>query len=134
MGLEQSSRTAVAAPVDLDRFRLRRFVEQLAATGWDDSRPQIKTLPHDVQERVNILARDRNPIAAIALVRAETGAGLVECKAYVDGEIVEAAFRGPVEITRRGKRKFVLLTAEEHDRLRPGVLAPCADSDCKSRL
>jgi ribosomal protein L7/L12 len=51
---------------------------------WDDSRPQIKTLPHDVQERVNILVQDRNPIAAIALVRAETGAGLVECKAYVD--------------------------------------------------
>jgi ribosomal protein L7/L12 len=51
---------------------------------WDDSRPQIKTLPHDVQQRVNILLQDRNPIAAIALVRAETGAGLVECKAYVD--------------------------------------------------
>ncbi len=33
------------------------------------------------------------------------------------GEIVEAAFRGPVEITRRGKRKFVLLTAEDYDRL-----------------
>ena len=30
---------------------------------------------------------------------------------------VEAAFRGPVDITRRGKRKFVLLTAEEYDRL-----------------
>jgi hypothetical protein len=50
----------------------------------DDSRPQIKTLRQDVQERVNILVQDRNPIAAIALVRAETGAGLVECKAYVD--------------------------------------------------
>jgi antitoxin Phd len=33
------------------------------------------------------------------------------------GEVVEAAFRGPVEITRRGKRKFVLLTAEDYDRL-----------------
>jgi antitoxin Phd len=33
------------------------------------------------------------------------------------GELVEAAFRGPVDITRRGKRKFVLLTAEEYDRL-----------------
>src|ERR1700730_2676212 len=31
MGLEQSSRTAAA--VDFDRFRLRRFVEELAATG-----------------------------------------------------------------------------------------------------
>lgn len=34
------------------------------------------------------------------------------------GEVVEAAFRGPVEITSRGRRKFVLLTAEEFDRLR----------------
>jgi antitoxin Phd len=33
------------------------------------------------------------------------------------GEVVEAAFRGPVEITRRGRRKFVLLTAEDYDRL-----------------
>jgi antitoxin Phd len=33
------------------------------------------------------------------------------------GEVVEAAFRGPVDITRRGKRKFVLLTAEDYDRL-----------------
>ena len=33
------------------------------------------------------------------------------------GEVAEAAFRGPVEITRRGKRKFVLLTAEDYDRL-----------------
>jgi len=33
------------------------------------------------------------------------------------GEVAEAAFRRPVEITRRGKRKFVLLTAEEYDRL-----------------
>ena len=33
------------------------------------------------------------------------------------GEVVEAAFRGPVDITKRGKRKFVLLTAEEFDRL-----------------
>ena len=33
------------------------------------------------------------------------------------GEVVEAAFRGPVEITGRGKRKFILLTAEDYDRL-----------------
>jgi len=33
------------------------------------------------------------------------------------GEVVEAARRGPVEITRRGKRRFMLLTAEEYDRL-----------------
>ena len=36
------------------------------------------------------------------------------------GEVVEAAFRGPVEITKRGKRKFVLLTAEQFDRLVQG--------------
>ncbi|MFI5013339.1 MAG: type II toxin-antitoxin system Phd/YefM family antitoxin [Hyphomicrobiales bacterium] len=34
------------------------------------------------------------------------------------GEVTEAAFRGPVDITSRGKRKFVLLTAEDYDRLR----------------
>lgn len=33
------------------------------------------------------------------------------------GEIVEAAFRGPVNITSRGKRKFVILTAEDYDHL-----------------
>ena len=33
------------------------------------------------------------------------------------GEVIEAAFRGPVEITRRSKRKFMLLTAEDYDRL-----------------
>ena len=33
------------------------------------------------------------------------------------GAIVEAAHRGPVELTGRGKRKFVLLSAEEYDRL-----------------
>ena len=37
------------------------------------------------------------------------------------GEIVEAAFRGPVEITSRGKRKFVLLTADQFDRLKSGA-------------
>lgn len=34
------------------------------------------------------------------------------------GEVTEAAFRGPVDITSRGKRKFVLLTAEDYDRLK----------------
>lgn len=34
------------------------------------------------------------------------------------GEVVEAAFRGPVDITSRGRRKFVLLTADDFDRLR----------------
>ena len=38
MGLEQSSRTTAAAAVDFDRFRLRRFVEQLAATGELETR------------------------------------------------------------------------------------------------
>ena len=33
------------------------------------------------------------------------------------GEVIEAAFKGPVDITRHGKRKFVLLTAAEYDRL-----------------
>jgi prevent-host-death family protein len=33
------------------------------------------------------------------------------------GEIVEAAFRGPVTITQRGRRKFVLMTADDYDRL-----------------
>ena len=33
------------------------------------------------------------------------------------GEVVEAAYSGPVEITSRGKRKFVLLTADQFDRL-----------------
>jgi antitoxin Phd len=33
------------------------------------------------------------------------------------GEVVEAAFGGPVDITKRGKRKFVLLTAQQFDRL-----------------
>lgn len=33
------------------------------------------------------------------------------------GEIVEAAYSGPVDITSRGKRKFVLLTADLYDRL-----------------
>lgn len=33
------------------------------------------------------------------------------------GEVVEAAFQGPVDITKRGKRKFVLLTADQFDRL-----------------
>lgn len=33
------------------------------------------------------------------------------------GEVMEAAHSGPVEITSRGKRKFVILTASEYDRL-----------------
>jgi prevent-host-death family protein len=31
--------------------------------------------------------------------------------------VIKAAFRGPVEITWHGRRKFVLLTAEDYDRL-----------------
>lgn len=34
------------------------------------------------------------------------------------GEVIEAAFRGPVDITSRGKRKFVLLTADDYDRMK----------------
>lgn len=33
------------------------------------------------------------------------------------GEVVEAAHAGPVDITSRGKRKFVILTAAQFDRL-----------------
>ena len=39
MGLEQSSRTAAAAAVDFDRFRLRRFVEELAASDELETKP-----------------------------------------------------------------------------------------------
>jgi len=51
---------------------------------WVDPRPQI-TLPHDVLERVNELLQDDNYIAAIAVVREETGASLLEARTYVDG-------------------------------------------------
>jgi antitoxin Phd len=33
------------------------------------------------------------------------------------GEVVEAAFRGPIALTDRGKRKFVIIAAEDYDRL-----------------
>ena len=33
------------------------------------------------------------------------------------GEVVEAAHSGPVEITSRGKRKFVIMTAAQYDRM-----------------
>jgi hypothetical protein len=67
---------------------------------WDDTKPQIGALQHDVLERVNMLLHDRNPIAAIALVRAETGAGIVECKAYVD-DLVRKSRRMPLHRPRR---------------------------------
>jgi hypothetical protein len=51
---------------------------------WVDPTPLI-TLPHDVLERVNELLQDGNPIAAIAAVREETGASLLEARTYVDG-------------------------------------------------
>jgi hypothetical protein len=66
---------------------------------WEDPRPPI-TLPHDVLERVHILVQDRNPIAAIALVRAETGAGLLECKTYVD-DLVRKSRQMPPDRPRR---------------------------------
>jgi hypothetical protein len=49
-----------------------------------DPTPPI-TLPHDVLQRVNELLQDDNYIAAIAAVREETGAGLLEAKTHVDG-------------------------------------------------
>jgi hypothetical protein len=51
---------------------------------WLDPTPPI-ALSHDVLERVNKLLQDGNPIAAIAVVREETGVSLLEAKAYVDG-------------------------------------------------
>lgn len=66
---------------------------------WEDPKPPIM-LPHDVLERVHILVQDRNPIAAIALVRAETGAGLLECKRYVD-DLVGKSHRMPPHRPRR---------------------------------
>jgi hypothetical protein len=54
-----------------------------AEYSWVDPGPQI-TLPHDVLERVNELLQDGNPIAAIAVVREETDASLLECRTYVD--------------------------------------------------
>jgi hypothetical protein len=50
---------------------------------WVDPTPPI-TLPHDVLERVNELLQDDNYIAAIAAVREETGASLLESRTYVD--------------------------------------------------
>jgi hypothetical protein len=50
---------------------------------WVDPRSPI-TLSHDVLERANRLVQDRNPISAMALIRAETGASLLECRTYVD--------------------------------------------------
>jgi hypothetical protein len=69
-----------------------------AATGLDDPTPQI-TLPPDVLARVNMLVHDHNPIAAIALVREATGAGIVECKAYVD-ELARNSHRMPLHRPR----------------------------------
>ena len=50
---------------------------------WADPTPPI-TLPHDMLERVNELLQDGNPIAAMALVREEKGASVLECKTYVE--------------------------------------------------
>jgi hypothetical protein len=50
---------------------------------WVDPTPPM-TLPHDVLEHVNELLQDDNYIAAIAAVREETGAGLLEARTYVD--------------------------------------------------
>jgi antitoxin Phd len=33
------------------------------------------------------------------------------------GEVIEAAIRGPVDLTRHGKRKFVLLSADRYDEI-----------------
>jgi len=72
-----------------------KWTAKIAPAIWPEPRqadpsPEI-TLPHNVLERVASLVQDRNPIAAIALVRAETGADLYRCKAYVDGIAQKAA-------------------------------------------
>ena len=36
------------------------------------------------------------------------------------GEVAEAAHRGPVAITRRGKRKFIMLSADHYDAITSG--------------
>ena len=56
-------------------------------------------LPPGVLERVNMLVHDHNPIAAIALVREATGAGIVECKAYVD-DLARKSHRMPLHRPR----------------------------------
>lgn len=54
--------------------------------GGSSSDPTSRiALSRDGRERVNELLQDGNPIAAIAVVREETGAGLAEAKAFVDG-------------------------------------------------
>jgi hypothetical protein len=54
-----------------------------AEVGLVDPTPPIR-LPPDVLERVNELLQDDNYIAAIAVVREEAGAGLLEARTYVD--------------------------------------------------
>ena len=50
-----------------------------------EKRAPAPPLPPDVLERVNELLQGSNPIAAMALIREETGASLLECRTYVDG-------------------------------------------------
>lgn len=45
------------------------------------------------------------------------------------GEVTEAAFCGPVDITDRGRRKFVLLTATDYDRLTANVRRRAVHAD-----
>jgi ribosomal protein L7/L12 len=91
--------TQAQAHVDELERALQRTDETAPVMRMEHSTPQIKMLPHDVQERVNILVHDRNPIAAMARVRAETGAGIVECKAYVD-DIARKSHRMPLHRPR----------------------------------
>jgi hypothetical protein len=55
-----------------------------AEEGLVDPTPPA-TLPSDMLERVNELLQDDNYIAAIAVIREETGASLLEAKTHVDG-------------------------------------------------
>ena len=71
MGLEQLSRTAAAAPVDFDRFRLRRFVERLAAIG------ELQTMPGS--SKLTDIARtlEANPKAVLFEAAGRDGYPLV---------------------------------------------------------
>src|SRR5579871_4676030 len=113
MGLEQSSRTAAAAAVDFDRFRLRRFVEELSATGELETRAGATPL-------ANIAAiLEANPRAVLFPSAGTEGMPLVG-NALGSRRRFAAAFGTtpdkllPEILARlRGKPEFVEITREE---------------------
>ncbi len=65
-----------------------KWTDKIAPVMWRghgrvDPTPPV-ALSHDVLERVNGMLQDGNPIGAIAAVREDTGAGLLECMTYVE--------------------------------------------------